>query len=435
MNILCISKDLSIGPMAIRLKKEGHAVRLFVEDEKDRDNLEGLIEKTEDWKKELDWVGKDGLIVFDCVGFGEDQDSLRGEGFSVVGGSAFGDRLEHDRQFGQKILSLAGVEIVPSINFCSAGEAIEFVKKNKGPWVVKQNGHTNKTFNYVGRMDGNEDVVAILESYELHDKEECNSIDLQKKIEGVEIGIGRYFNGTDWVGPIEINLEHKGLFNGNLGPKTYEMGTLMWYESDENNRLYQETLAKLKPFLEKGNFRGDVDVNCIVNEEGVFPLEFTARFGFPALQLQSELHESPWGEFLKAVADGKSYDLKYKKDFGIVVLVAVPPFPYEIEVEKYSPVGMEIKFKEGFEEKDFEHIHLEGVSFKKDGSEGKYYISGKDGFVLHVSGAGKTVEEARDKTYNLIKKIVIPKMFYRTDIGQKFMKKDQARLKEWGWLR
>lgn len=432
MNILCISKDLSIGPMAIRLKKEGHDVRLFVEDEEQKNNLAGLVDRIDNWEDELDWVSKEGLIIFDSIGFGEKQDELRKKGFSVVGGSAVGDKLEYDRQFGQKILSLAGVEIVPSMNFCSAKDAIDFVKKNKGPWVVKQNGHANKTFNYVGRLDDNEDVVAILENYEMHDREECKSIDLQKKISGVEIGIGRYFNGKDWVGPIEVNLEHKGLFNGNLGPKTYEMGTLMWYDSDiENNKLYQETLAKLKSFLEKGDFRGDVDVNCIVNEEGVFPLEFTARFGFPALQLQSEIHESPWGEFLKAVADGKSYDLKYKKGYGIVALVAAPPFPYEIDEEKYSSAGLEIRFKKEFEEKDLEHIHFEEVSLK----DGKYYVSGKDGFVLHVTGFGETIDEARDKTYDMIRKIVIPKMFYRTDIGQKFMKKDQARLKEWGWLR
>ena len=56
-----------------------------------------------------------------------------------------------------------------------------------------------------------------------------DSIVIQKKVEGVEIAVARFFNGSDWVGPIEINVEHKDLFNGNLGPKTGEMGTLLWY--------------------------------------------------------------------------------------------------------------------------------------------------------------------------------------------------------------
>lgn len=112
-----------------------------------------------------------------------------------------------------------------------------------------------------------------------------------------------------------MNIEHKSLSNGDLGPKTYEMGTLMWFDNDEKNRLYQETLAKMKDYLTSIDFRGDVDINCIVNEKGVYPLEITARFGFPALQLQQALSpEVAWGEFLKAVADGKQYDFKFKRE-------------------------------------------------------------------------------------------------------------------------
>lgn len=58
----------------------------------------------------------------------------------------------------------------------------------------------------------------------------------------------------------------------------------------------------------------------------------------------------------------------------------------------------------------------------------------KGGFVLHVSGTGKSVEAARKQAYALIDKIVIPKMFYRTDIGVKFAKEDRKKLKEWGYV-
>lgn len=434
MNILCVSKDLSMGDLACRLKAEGHHIRLFVDDKEQKHNLDGMLEKTTNWKKELKWVGKSGLIVFDSVGYGKEQDDLREAGYSVVGGSYLGDKLEHDRQNGQRILSLCGLDIVPSINFCTAKEAIDFVKKNKGPWVIKQNGHIDKAFNYVGQLENNGDVIEVLKSYFKNNRKECYSIDLQKKIEGIEIGVGRYFNGFDWVGPIEINVEHKNLFNGELGPKTYEMGTLMWYEKNEHNKLFKEVLAKVKPFLQKSKFRGDVDVNCIVAKDRAYPLEITARFGFPALQLQSEIHISPWGEFLKAIADGEQYDLKYKEGYGIVALVATPPFPYRISSKKYCTQGINILFKEKVSKKRMQNIHFEEVSLRKNKKEEQYYISSKTGYILHVSGIGKTVKESRDKVYKLIDKIVIPKMFYRTDIGLKFIEEDQKKLREWGWI-
>lgn len=420
--------------MAYRLKKEGHRVRLFIDDKTQSHNLNGLVEKTADWKKDLEWVGKKGLIVFDSSGYGKIQDSLRKDGYAVVGGSQFADRLEHDRQYGQKILSVCGMKIIPSVNFNSTKSAIKFIRENEGPWVVKQNGHINTSFNYVGQLKDGKDVVSVLKNYNRNNKKECISIDLQKKIEGAEIGVARYFNGNDWVGPIEINIEHKSLFNGDLGPKTFEMGTLIWYEENEKNKLFQETLSKMKPYLKSINFKGDVDINCIVNKKEVFPLEITPRFGWPSTHLHEEIHISPWGEFLRAISDGNRYDLKYKKGYGVVVLLSTPPFPYAVRTRKYYPEGMDILFKKKLSQEEMNRIHLEEVSLRKNKKETQFYISSKTGFALHVTGMGKTVEEAREKTYGLIDNIVIPKMFYRTDIGLKFIEQDQKKLKEWGWI-
>lgn len=431
MNVLMVSNDLSGGDLCLRLKKEGHDVRLFIEDEDQRVNYEGMVEKSFDWKNDIEWVGKDGLFIFDGIGYGSFQDELRSQGYSVVGGCALSDRLENDRQYGQKIFSLCGIPIVSSINFSSPEGAIDFVRKNPAKWVVKQNGHVDKLFNYVGQLSSGQDVIDLLENYCAKNQAECTSIDLQKRIEGIEIGVARYFNGNDWVGPIEVNLEHKDLCAGDVGPKTYEMGTLMWYESNENMPLFQKMLAPLKTYLQEIEFKGDIDINCIINEEGAFPLEVTPRFGWPATHLHTEIHLSPWGEFLKAVADGKSFDLKYKKGYGIVDLVALPPFPYQGDFSNYSPKGMRIYFTEDMTENDMEHLHFEEVSMSDDN---KYFITGNSGFVLHVTEVGDSVREARNKVENIIKKVVIPKMFYRNDIGEKFEKTEEQKLRKWGWI-
>lgn len=429
MNVLFISKDLSGGGLCYKLKKEGNDVKIFIEDKDQCHNFSGLVEKVENWENELEWVGKDGLIIFDSVGYGEIQDDLRKKGFSVVGGSTLGDKLEHDRQYGQKILGACGIAGIPSRNFNNPEDAIKFLKKNKGCWVLKQNGHVDKNFNYVGELEDGSDVINLLERYCESNRNECGSIDLQKRIIGVEIGVGRYFNGHDWVGPIEMNIEHKSLFPGNVGPKTYEMGTLTWYK--KKNKLFDETLGKLKAYLQKIDFHGDIDINCIVNKDGAFPLEVTARFGWPSTQLQMALHKSPWGEFLKAVADGKEYTLKYNKSYGVVVLVAAPPFPYNALPEKYSSKGIQIRFKRDFKESDMDNVCLEEVSLDK---EGNYYISGDSGFALHVTGMGRKVKNARKNAYDIIDKIVIPKMFYRNDIGLSFINEDKKKLKKWGWM-
>ncbi len=85
-------------------------------------------------------------------------------------------------------------------------------------------------------------------------------------------------------------------------------------------------------------------------------------------------------------------------------------------------------------EEESSHIHFEGVSAKKIRGENAYYTAGNLGYVLYITGTGKTVQDAREQVYNIINKIIIPKMFYRTDIGLRFIKKDQKLLKEWEWI-
>ena len=432
MRVLFVSGELIAADLAVRLKEEGCEVKIYIEDESRKDCLDGMVEKTDDWKKELDWVGKEGLIVFDDVGYGKIQDDLRKKGYLVVGGSEGGDRLEKERAYAQKILATCGIKTIPTYDFKSIHSAINFIKKNSQAWVVKQNKHAS-ALTYVGTMKDGSDALEVLESYEAYT--DIDSISLQKKVEGVEIAAARFFNGTDWVGPIEMNVELKRLCDGDIGPLTGEMGTVTWYEENENNRLFQETLAKLKPFLQKIDFRGDLDINCIVDEKKAYPLEVTARFGCPSTQLQAELHLSPWKDFLLAVAKGQPHNLAYKKGYGIVVSVAIPPFPYKSIQTDYYLKGANILFRSRLTKEETDRLHFEEVSLKK-GPNGKnyYQIAGSNGYILYVTGTGNDITEAREQAYSLIDKIVIPKMFFRTDIGLKFMNEDHKKLKEWGWI-
>lgn len=435
MRVLFISTDLLAGNVARLMQQEGHDVKLYIQDPDRRDNLTNLVDKTSDWRKELAWVGKDGLIVFDFVGYGALQEQLRGWGYSVIGGSREADKFEDDREYAHTIFEKYGLKTVPHIRFDSLDKAVAYIEAHPKPWVVKQHSHASKALNYVGQAADGKDVIAALRNYEnVHHYKEYTPIFLQERIDGVEIGVGRYFNGADWVGPIEMNIEYKKFFPGDLGPATGEMGTLAWYDDNEKNKLFVETLAKLKPYLQAMDFRGDVDVNCIVNENGAFPLEPTPRFGSPIVHLHSELHVSPWGEFLKALADGKPYDLKWKKGYGIVIMLASGPMPYATKIRGVSSKGMQIYFDHVTPE-EFEHIHFEEVSVHhgEDGEQ-QYYVSDSRGFILYVTGVSPTVEETRQKVYELTRKISIPKTFYRNDIGLSFIEHDASQLRQWGYL-
>lgn len=428
MRVLFVSVDSMAGNLVRVLQNEGHDVKMYINEPCGKRNFDGLVSKTENWEDELSWVGKDGLIIFDDTGFGRQQENLRKEGYTVFGGSELGDKLELNRYFGQEMFRHVGIKTVPLLDFHNINDAIAFLVEHKGTWVIKQNS-SEKDFNYIGEFEDASDAISILENYRDISAYTNSTITLHKRIYGVEMGVARYFNGTDWVGPIEISFEHKKLFPGDLGPTTSEMGTLAWYDADENNRLFQETLAKLKSFLQEADFRGDISINCIVNADGAFPTEATARLGCPITHLQGEIQTSPWGEFLYAVASGKQYDLQWNKGYGLVALVAAPPFPFYFKGHTTSSRGTPL-FLGSYATSQSEHIHFEEIALENN----RYVLSDDRGYVLYVTSMGESVEEAQERLYTIIKDIHVPKLFYRNDIGQAFLKHDREQLELWGYL-
>ncbi len=434
MRVLFVSEEMNGAELALKLKEEGCEVKLFIKDPKKKKCFKGMVERTYNWKKELSWVGRDGLILFDEVGYnyGKIQDCLRKHEFNVVGGGEMGDELELNREFGQRIMTDYGMDTIDSYDFNDPEEAIRFIKQNPAEWVLKQDDH-DSAMNHVGKCKDGNDVISLLNSY-IENETRIGKISLQKKVYGVEIGVGRYFNGNDWVGPIELNIEHKPLMNGDIGPMTPEMGTIMWYESDERNRLFQETLAKVRSYLQEINFKGDIEINCIVNEERACPLEFTTRFGWPATQLQVAIHKTPWKDFLMAIAKGDKIELDYKKGWGVVVTVVTPPYPLRDFDSGLFPEGFEIFFKEDLTEKDKENIHFEEVELKTRNGKKSYFITGHYGYLMFVTSVNESLKVAIKEAYASLNKVIIPRVFYRTDIGVKFMERDRKKLKQWGWI-
>lgn len=431
MRILFISGELIGSTLCQRFVREGHEVKLFIDDDARKQCLEGFVQKVDDWKQELAWVGKDGLIVFDDVGYGEIQDGLRKQGYTVFGGTADSDQLELNRAYAQSILHKHKIKVLPSFNFKEVDAAINFLEENRGKWVVKQTSHIS-VLNHVGEKEDCSDLIEVLKTYK---NKGVQHVHLQKKVVGIEVGIARYFNGTDWVGPIEINHEHKRLNEGDTGPLTAEMGTVMWHTTDDTNKLFQTVLAPIAPHLRKIGFKGDIDVNCIVNETEAWPLELTPRLGSPAIQLQCELYDSSMAEFFTAVARGEQHELQVRDHFGIVNAIATGPFPYPPEDDdidwKSTQYPFHIETNDLLDE-DFESIHIEEIS--KRGETGEMYWAGEFGYAAYVTASAESIPEAKRKVERLRSKVMLPNMKYRTDIGDRVHDHDLDKLKEWGWV-
>ena len=144
----------------------------------------------------------------------------------------------------------------------------------------------------------------MLEAYKKSFPDEIRQFQLQRRVTGVEVAVGAFFNGKEFIYPINVNFEHKKLFPGNIGPSTGEMGTAMFWSGP--NKLFNSTLKKMEAKLASEGYVGYIDLNCIVNGNGIYPLEFTARFGYPTISIQQEGMTTPIGQFLADLAQART---------------------------------------------------------------------------------------------------------------------------------
>ena len=431
MRILGIGEGNELAAMYHGFAQRGHEVRVFVGDEAYRDVHAGLLDFTADWQRELGWVrdaGEQGLVLFETACHGAVQDELRRDGFQVIGGSALGDRLEADREFGQQVLRDAGLRTGASHRFNDYAAALRFLNDHPGRYVLKFNGAgAARTRNFVSAMHDGCDLRALLTLYQSRQPPgEAVDFVLMEHLEGVEVGVGGYFNGRDFLDAACIDFEHKRFFPGELGELTGEMGTIVSYRG--SGPLFEAVLAPLAPLLREGGYVGYLNVNLIASERGLFPLEFTSRFGYPGFAICEALHRERWETLFVRMLRRDGLHLSTREGFACGVVLCVPPFPYSHGYEELSK-GLPICLRDTLGARDHAHLHWAEVAQV----QGQRVTSGATGYLGVATGIGATVQAANAEALRIAHGVVVPNLRYRRDIGDRVVHGDLAMLQSLGW--
>jgi phosphoribosylamine--glycine ligase len=398
---------------------EGHEVRVGISHPLARGTMVNMIPRTENWRAELDWIreaGSEGILVFEAIGFGELQDRLRADGFNVIGGSALGDRLENERAFAQDLLVGLGLQVAETAEFTDVDNALSDLANRQRRCVLKLSASAGETF--IGALPDGRDIAALLRV-----RPPEGRFILMDYVEGIEIGVGAFFNGQHFLRPACLDWEHKHFFAGDRGELTGEMGTVATFDFSET--LFDATLAKTEAALRAANHVGWVNLNMIVNADGIWPLEFTCRFGYPGFAVLEPLQALGWGELFKLLLD-RATGLPTHQGFSVGIVLSTPPFPYSRETIE-APVGLPILL----DCVENEHLHLGEVGLQGD----QIVTSGLYGWTAVVTGTGETIQQAQTAAYVRANNVITPNLRYRDDIGQKLVRWQFQQLINWGWIK
>ncbi len=432
MRILGIGDYGDLGDLYAGLAADGHEVRMFIGDPAYHQVCAGMVERTPAWQRELDWIraaGADGMIVCETAHQGREQEQLRGRGIP-------GDRRlrlgrpsrKQDRAYAQGVLRGIGLRTAPSWPFAGFAEAIAFIRARPGRYVCKHNGsHLPATRTYVGMLPDGADVIAVLARHAaLAADNPPPDFVLMEHVAGIETGVGAYFDGQRFVGPACLDWEHKRFCTGDLGELTGEMGTVVTYRGAD--RLFLETLARMAPLLADAGYRGYINLNTMINADGVWPLEFTCRFGYPGFAILAALHPQGWEPVLRALC-GQAPSFATAPGYAVGVVLTTPPFPYAAAAGQ-SPLGLPIAWRRPLSAAERRHLHYGEVAI----ADGQLAIAGPSGYVLVATGCGEDIAGASRAAYALLGSVAVPDGRYRTDIGERLLAGEAAMLQRLGYL-
>lgn len=338
-----------------------------------------------------------------------------------IGKRCFGPRknaaiIEASKAFSKQLMKKYGIPTAKSETFSNYGDALEYVRREGAPIVLKADGLAlgkgvlicetlkeaeeglkeimlDKAFGSAGN------TVVV---------EEC--MRGLKYTPGEEVSVLAFTDGKTVV-PMITSCDHKRANDGDKGLNTGGMGTFspcpFWTEELEKEVMETIMIPTVNAMNAEGRtFKGCLYFGLMRTDRGMKVVEYNSRFGDPETQVVLPMLKTDLMEIFEAVTDERLSDIKIEWEDGACVCVVLASGGYPVHYQK----GKEITVGDVG---DCMVVHA-GTARK----DGKLITNG--GRVLGIVAKGATVEEARKKAYAAVENVGWEGMHYRTDIGVKY---------------
>src|SRR6185312_6835444 len=378
----------------LRLLAEGHSVDYFLSEPKFEPILQGLVKPKlinpdsrksyQNYINDLPKYNKYDLSIFDLTGKPKQAE----HSFSLtptIGDGHFHTMLEDDRNFGIEIMKDAGIQIPPYEKFTDVNEAKAFIKKNDKRYVYKPDGGQDQNAETTYVSEDAEDLLEAIDN--LFAASKGSPFILQEFIKGIEVSTEGWFNGTDFY-CLNCTLEEKKFMNYGIGPNTGCSGNLV-FSINPHAKIFKDGLGQLAKTYP--SFRGMIDLNAIITDDGLYGLEWTPRFGYDATATFAEMYGGNFGQLLFDIASSNVPDNSWKASFGASVRLTIPPYPTELHISKKA--GIPIKGINLEDQEQMVKTYLYDVKLDRD----KLITAGLNGFIAAPVEIGRSIPEAFDK--------------------------------------
>ena len=340
-------------------------------------------------------------------------DELNKVNIKAFGPSKEASKLEGSKQFTKNICKLANIPTADSESFSNREDAINYIKKNKLPIVIKADGLAAGKGVVIAQNE-KEAITAIDNSFNGAFGEAGKTVLIEEYLEGIEASFFALCDGITAI-PLANAQDHKRVGDGDTGPNTGGMGafspTPHLTESLNNDIINHFITPTLIEMDKRGSpFQGILYAGLMLTKNGPKLIEYNVRFGDPECQVILTRIKSNLFEAILAAVDHtlEKFHLRFYEEVALTVVMASKGYPGEYKANSIINGITEANNVTGVK------VFHAGTKLDSDRN-----ILSNGGRVLSITANGKNMEEARVLAYKAIDYIKWDDGFYRKDIGKK----------------
>ena len=367
-------------------------------------DIEGVVAFAKANDPDLVMVAPDDPLALGMV------DALEEAGIRAFGPRKNAAIIEGSKSFAKDLMQKYNIPTAGYAVFEDSASAIEYIKANGAPIVVKADGLALGKGVTVA-MTEEEAIEAVRDAIDGGAFGGAGArVVIEEFLTGPEVSVLAFVDGKNLI-TMPSAQDHKRAYDHDEGPNTGGMGAF------SPSRFYTEDVAAtcmetiFKPTVaamaaEGRPFKGVLYFGLMLTPRGPRVIEYNARFGDPETQAVLSRLDSDLFDIFNAVIDERldQIEINWKSDAACCVVMASGGYPKAYEKGKVIS---------GLDTVENSFVFHAGTALK----DGEIVTNG--GRVLGVTACAPTLDEAIGLAYADVHKISFDQAHFRTDIGVK----------------
>lgn len=378
------------------------------------EDTQALVKFAQEKDIALTIVGPEAPLVIGVV------DAFQDAGLRCFGPTQGAAQLEGSKAFTKEFLERHNIPTASYGNFTEIAPAIEYIKQQGAPIVVKADGLAAGKGVILAQTEA-EAIAAVKDMLAGNAFGDAgHRVVIEEFLQGEEASFICMVDGSNIL-PMATSQDHKAAHDGDTGPNTGGMGAYSpapVVTPELFERIMTEVIEPtVKGMAAEGHpYTGFLYAGVMIDSDGIPKvLEYNCRFGDPETQPIMMRLKSDLVELCNAAIDKKLDPTVAQWDERVAMGIVIAAGGYPGDYAKGDVIsGL------GVGESDSAKVFHAGT--KLDGDN----IVTSGGRVLCATALGNSVSEAQKNAYNLAKNISWNGAWHRNDIGHRAISREMA---------